>query len=97
MKLHPSWEAKPASIRFAKAAQSAAAEVRRDALSVLDRLQALPANRQITAVFVAAAILANAAGLDAHDEVIRARRLVREADDESFRAVGDYGAGELRR
>lgn len=96
MKLHPSWEAKPASIRFAKAAQSAAVELRQDALVVLDRLQHIPADRQITAVFLAAAILANAAGLDAHDEVTRARRLFAEADGEALRAIGDYGAGELR-
>lgn len=94
--MHPSWEAKPASIRFAKAAQSAAAELRVDALSVLDRLQHLPASRQITAMFVAAVILANAAGLDPHDEVTRARRFFMDADNEALRAIGDYGAGELR-
>jgi hypothetical protein len=97
VRLHPSWEAKPASIRFAKAAQSAAAEIRGDALTVLDRLQALPADRQITAVFVAAAILSNAAGLDAHDEITRARRLFADTDSEAFRSIGDYAAGELRR
>lgn len=96
MKLHPSWEAKPASIRFAKAAQSAAAELRVDALGVLDVLQRIPADRQITAIFVAAVILANAAGLDAHDEVTRARRFFHEADGEDLRVIGDYGAGELR-
>lgn len=97
MKLHPSWEAHPASIRFRKAAQSAPRELREPALLVLDRLQHLPADIQITAVFVAATILANAAGLDVHDEAVRARRFIADADNEDLRVIGDYGAGELRR
>lgn len=96
MNIHPSWEAKPAALRFAIAAQSSARELSLEAMTVLDRLQHLPAARQVTALFVAAAILANAAGLDAHDQISRARRIVLSAEDETLRALGDYAAGELR-
>lgn len=98
MTRHPSWEAKPASIRFALAAQSVAKDIQTPAFAVIDTLQRIPADKQIAAAFAAAVILANAVGLDPHDLVIRARRQVRDADrvESAMSAISDYAKGELR-
>lgn len=98
MTRHPSWEAKPASIRFALAAQSVAREVQQPAFLVIDALQRFPADRQIAAAFAAAVILANSIGLDPHDLVTRAKRQVRDAlaVESAMSAISDYAKGELR-
>lgn len=96
--LHPSWEARPASIRFAIAAASSAPRVRQPALALLDRLQFLPADLQIEALAAALVIVANAADLDAHDLVTRARRQQREIEgvETDALAIAEYAKGELR-
>lgn len=98
MSLHPTWEAHPASLRFALAASHVADEVRDPAFGVIFSLQQVPAHQQIEAVFAAAVILANAVGLDPHDLVTRARRQVRdlEAVESAVSAISDYAKGELR-
>jgi hypothetical protein len=98
MSIHPSWEAKPASIRFALAASSVVGEVREPAVAILDRLQGFPAVRQIEAAFAAAVVLATSIGLDAHDLVTRAKRQIvdLEGTETSFLALADYAKGELR-
>lgn len=98
MKLHPSWEAKPASIRFAVAASAVVGDIRAPALALFDRLQHFPAARQLEAAFAIAVVMANAVGLDAHDLVVRAKRQLRdlEGTETSFLALADYAKGELR-
>lgn len=97
MALHRSWDAHPASLRFALAAAHVADEVRAPAFEVINALQRMPARLQIDAVFAAAVILANAVGKDPHDLVTRARRQVRdlEAVESAVSAISDYAKGEL--
>ena len=98
MTIHPSWEAKPASIRFAVAASSVVGDIREPAVAILDRLQRFPAARQLDAAFAAAVVLASAIGLDAHDLVTRAKRQLvdLEGAETSFMALADYAKGELK-
>lgn len=97
--LHRTWEANPASIRFAVAAATSAQRVREPAVVLLDRLQYLPADLQIETVAAALVILANAAGFDAHDLVSRAKRQAVDLErvETSLLALADYAKGELRR
>ncbi|SKB49187.1 hypothetical protein [Sphingopyxis flava] len=98
MTIHPSWEAKPASIRFALAASAVVGDIREPAVAILDRLQRYPAAKQIEAAMAAAVVLATSVGLDAHDLVTRAKRQLvdLEATETSFLALADYAKGELK-
>lgn len=95
--LHPSWEARPATIRLAIVASSAAVKIREPALAVIDRLQYLPAGIQLEALAAAFVIMANAIGQDAHELVSRAKRQVSEVEafENDVLAVAQYAKGEL--
>lgn len=99
MKLHPTWEKQPAEVRFALAADAVVKDVRAPAFLVLDRLQHLPAHKQMLALTAALAIMANAIGQDPHELITQVRRMVREAGliESSADALSDYAKGELRR
>ncbi|WP_109798705.1 hypothetical protein [Novosphingobium meiothermophilum] len=75
-----------------------AARVREPALSLLDRLQYIPADLQIETLAAALVIVANAAGLDAHDLVSRAKRQQGsiEGVETDVLALAEYAKGELR-
>lgn len=97
MKFHPSWEKQPAEVRFALSASAVLKDIRESAFLVLDKLQHLPADKQMLAVFGAAAIMANAVGKDAHELLTQVRAMVREAGliESSADAIADYAKGEL--
>ncbi len=96
--MHPSWNEKPAAIRFAVAASTSDQKIREPAFEVLNALQRLPAATQVEAVFAAAVILARALNQDPHELVSRARRQVPdiEAVESAASAISDYAKGELR-
>jgi hypothetical protein len=96
--LNPTWEARPASLRFALAAATSAQRVREPALNLLDRLQVYPADLQIETVAAALVILAFAINKDPHDLISRAKRQATdiEAFEHDVLAIADYAKGELQ-
>lgn len=96
MKYHPSWEQKPAALRM-RLLGASLKDVRTPTFDVLDRLQHLPADKQLLATFAAAVLMATAINEDPHEMVAKIRRMLAEATriDSSADALGDYARGEL--
>lgn len=98
---HPAWRSPIHSIRDALtfASGKSIEAIRETAFAVLDRLQFSPPATQLDALYVVAVAMANSLGLDPHDLVTRAKRLIPDLDafNEHLNAVRDYTHGELKK
>lgn len=96
MKQHRSWESKPATIRL-RLLGASLKDVRAPTFDVLDRIQHLPADKQLLAVFAAGVLMATAINEDPHGLIIKIRKMLTEATrtDSAADALGDYARGEL--
>lgn len=97
---HPSWETPLENIRSRLSAASASAPLRQPAWAIVDRLQFFPAEVQLDALWITAVAMAEAVGLNPHDMVSRAKRIIPEAEGpftEHLQAARDYAKGELRK
>jgi hypothetical protein len=83
---HPAWRSPLHAIRDAISFRSSAAKLRVPAFRVIEALQDFPPADQLDAAFLAAVAMSQALGLDPHEMVARARRILPEAE-------GAYGAG----
>lgn len=101
-KTHPAWRTPLHSIRDAISFASGAAKLRGPAFGVIDALQFHPPATQLDALFLTAVAMAEALNLDPHEMVVRARRILPDAEGpfsgaDQLYAVRDYAKGELRR
>lgn len=96
MNHHKSWETKPANVRL-RMLSASLKDVREPAFAVLDRLQYLPADKQLLATFAAGVLMATAINKDPHELVSQIRRMLAKATatGSSADALGDYARGEL--
>jgi len=88
----------PHTIRDRVAFSSKATALKEPTFRVISALQDLQPDIQIEALFMAAVVLSTSVGLDPHDLVVRARRILNETEifaNEHLDAVRDY-AGELK-
>lgn len=97
---HPAWRSPLQSIRDRIAwATGGLPRLREAVFAVLDRLQFVPPDVQVDALFVSAVVMANSLSLDAHSMVTRAKRLIPDLDshNEHLNVVRDYTHGELKK
>jgi hypothetical protein len=79
---------------------SSVAALREPAFRVINRMEDLAPDVQVNALFLAAVVVAEALGLDIHEEVARAGRKVAAAEGPftaHVQALRDYAKGELLR
>jgi hypothetical protein len=95
---HPGWSAPVDAIRRSVSAASAIQPIRDGAIRVLDAIQFTPPANQLDSLFVLAVAMATVVGLDPHEMVARARRIIPDAElfSENMRATRDYAKGELK-
>lgn len=98
MNQHPGWRAPLDTIRQNLSAATAIQPIRDGAIRALDAIQFTPPANQIDSLFVLAVAMATVVGLDPHEMVTRARRIIPDAEffSENMRASRDYAKGELR-
>jgi hypothetical protein len=96
---HPGWRSPLHSIRDAIAFASNARSVQPGSFRVLDALQRHPPAEQMDILFVTATAMADSLGLDAHEMVTRAKRILGDTEGyhQNLAAARDYAKGELRR
>lgn len=97
---HPAWRSPIHTIRDAIAfAYKATDQLRHAAFAILDALQFVPPGIQLDALFAMAVAMANSLGLDPHEMVVRAKRLIPDIDafNDQLNAARDYAHGELRK
>lgn len=88
----------PHTIRDRVAFSSRSVSLKQPTFRVINALQDLEPDVQIEALFMAATVLATSIGLDPHDLIVRARRILTETEtfpNGYLDAVRDY-AGELK-
>ncbi len=88
------------SIRDRVRTESTVAVLREPAFMLLSRIQDLNPSDQIRALFLTACVVAEAVGLDPHEEVERAKRIMRPAEapyTAHVQAIRAYAENELRR
>jgi hypothetical protein len=96
---HPAWRSPLHTIRDRIAFSTAAAQLRHPSFAIVDQLQFHPPEVQLDALFVTAVAMATVVGLDPHEMVSRARRLLPAAEGpftDHLQAVKDYAKGELK-
>jgi hypothetical protein len=96
---HPAWWSPLDTIRLRISAASSPAKFREPAFRVLDALQFSPPEVQLDALFLTAVAMSLTIGLDPHEMVTRAKRILPDADGpftDQFAAMTDYAKGELR-
>ena len=79
---------------------STVAVLREPAFAVISRLESVDPSDQIRAAFLSAVVMAEAVGLDPHEEVQRAKRIMAPAEADytyHVQAIRDYAANELNR
>ncbi|RVU03579.1 class I SAM-dependent methyltransferase [Novosphingobium umbonatum] len=79
---------------------STVAGLREPAFRICDRMQDIHPSDQVRALFLAAAVTAEAVGVDPHDEIERARRMCAQAEGPHtyhVQAIRDYAAEEIVR
>jgi len=99
---HPAWRTPLHPTRDAIAFSWGAAKLRVPAFEVINGLQRPPPAVQMDALFVAAVAMSQALGVDPHEMVARARRILPEAEGAygagtHIGAIRLYAKGELRR
>ena len=80
--------------------ESTVAVLREPAFVLLARIQDLNPSDQVRALFLTACVVADAVGLDAHEEIERGYRIMRPAEGPHtvhVQAIRAYAEGELRR
>lgn len=98
--MHPAWRTPLHSIRDRLRFANSAAELRVPAFNILDSLQHNHPAVQMDALFLLAVAMADALGLDSHEMVTRAKRILPEAEGpftDHLQAARDYAKGELKR
>lgn len=79
---------------------STVAALREPTFQLCDRMQDIDPANQVRALFLAAAVTAMVLRLDPHEELLRAHRLMRQAEGpftSHVQALRDYVEGELLR
>lgn len=74
------------------------ARLREPTFRIATRMQDLDPSDQFSALMLAATVAAEALGLDPHEEIARARRMMRDAEGPfttQVQALRDYVRGEL--
>lgn len=100
MKTHPGWTAPLHVIRTNIAYSTTAAPLREPSFRVVDALQFSPPAVQLDALFLTAVAMATVIGIDPHEMVSRAKRILPEAEGpftEQLQAAKDYARGELNK
>lgn len=100
MRQHPAWRSPLHTIRDRIAFSANAARLREPSFSIVDQLQFYPPEVQLDALFTTAVAMSTTIGLDPHEMVVRARRILPDAEGpftEQLQAARDYAKGELRR
>lgn len=88
----------PHTIRDRVAFSSRSVSLKEPTFQVIHALQHLEPDVQVEALFLAATILSTSIGLDPHDLIVRARRILTDTEvfpNAHLDAVRDY-AGELK-
>lgn len=95
---HPGWAAPMDAIRRSVSAATKVQPIRDGAMRVLDAIQFTAPANQIDALFVLAVAMATVVGLDPHEMISRARRIIPDAEffSDNMRAARDYSKGELK-
>jgi hypothetical protein len=99
MRKHPGWQAPLETIRLQLTTAYAPARFREPAFRVLDAIQQAPPAVQLDALFLTAVAMAMTVGLDPHDMVTRAKRMIPDVDgpfSSQLGAITDYAKGELQ-
>lgn len=99
MNNHPAWRTPLHSIKDAIAFSSDAAKLRHPSFAIIDALQRFPPAVQMDALFLTAVAMGEAIGLNSHDMVERAKRILPDAEGpftEQLQAARDYAKGELK-
>ena len=97
---HPAWKTGPENVRLRLMAASSADKYRQTSYVILDVLQRYAPEVQLDALFVLSTAMAESVGLDPHEMVTRARRILPEAEGpftEQLQAARDYARGELKK
>jgi hypothetical protein len=96
---HPLWRDLKDAITLGMAAASAASPIRQGVMALLDRLQFISPAAQLDSVFALGTAMATSLGLDPHELVTRAKKVIPDLEvfDEKMNVVRDYTQGELRR
>lgn len=100
MRQHAAWRTPLHAIRDRIIFASAAAPLREPSFAIVDQLQFYDPAVQMDALFVTAVAMATVIGLDPHEMVARARRILPAAEGpftDQLQAARDYAKGELRR
>jgi hypothetical protein len=87
------------TIRLSISAAYAPARFREPAFRVLDALQQSPPAIQLDALFLTAVAMAMTVGIDPHEMVARAKRMIPDVDgpfSSQLAAITDYAKGELK-
>ena len=99
MREHPGWQSPLHAIRQRISAAVSAAKYRQPAFAVVDQLQFYPPEVQLDALFLTAVSMSTILGLDPHEMVTRARRMIPDVDgpfSAQIAALNDY-AKELKK
>ena len=97
---HPGWRSPLHAIRSRISAAVSAAKFREPSFRIVDSLQFYPPEVQLDSLFVTAVAMSTVVGLDPHEMVARAKRILPEADGpftDQIAAATDYAKGELRK
>lgn len=96
---HPGWAASPEAIRRHLSAATVIQPIREGAMRALDAIQFSPPATQLDSLFVLAVAMATVIGLDPHEMVTRARRIIPDAEffSDNIRSTRDYAKGELKK
>jgi hypothetical protein len=99
MSEHPAWRSPLSAIRDRISFSSSAARLREPSFRIVDALQFSDPAVQLDALFVSAVAMATVVGLDPHEMVTRAKRLLPSVDgpfSDQVSAMTDYAKGELK-
>lgn len=99
---HPAWRTPLHSIRDAISFATSAPALRKPAFAVISALQAYNPAIQLDSLFLTAVAMSQSLGLDPHEMVARARRILPDAEGayssgHHLQAIRDYAKGELKR
>lgn len=99
MREHPAWRSPLHTVRDRISFATAVTPLRQPSFAIVDQLQFFPPEVQLDALFLTGVAMATTIGLDPHEMVARARRILPAAEGpftEQLQAARDYAKGELR-
>lgn len=100
MKMHPAWRSPLHTIRERLSFSVNPEPVRRAAFAVLDAVQFFQPHYQLDALFNLGVAMAQTLGLDPHELVARAKRMLPDVEGpytDALQTARDYAKGELAR